>query len=266
MDKILAMLIASWRSARSYRLRFLISALSLVATVVPIYYVSGALQQFMADKIRVEGHQYFAFLVVGLATFSLLTAAVTALPSAVGTGIGNGTLETLLGTPIRMPELLAGLVAYDACWAFVRALLVVATAALFGAHFVWGRSLVALAIALLIVASYVPFGLIGTALVLSFRTTGPLPQAVLLVSGLFGGVYFPTRVIPTWIQHLADVVPLAYGLRALRGVLIDGASLSAVARDLALLTLMTVILLALSVGALAVAVRHVKRAGALAHQ
>jgi ABC-2 type transport system permease protein len=265
MNKAAALLLASWRAARSYRLRLVLSALALMVTVVPVWYAATALQPLMASKIQGQGHQYFAFLLVGMSTFSLLTFAVTALPTAVANGIGNGSLESFLCTPIRFSELLAGLVAYDFAWALVRASLVIGMGAIFGADFVWGKVLTAIVVVALILAAYMPIGLIGAALMLAFRTSGPLPQAVLLVSGLLGGVYFPTHVVPSWIQSVSVLVPLTYGLRALRGTLIDGAPVTAIASDVGILSAIALVLGVVSVVLLSAAMRHVRRTGTLAH-
>ncbi len=243
----------------------LLSAAALMVTVVPVWYAATALQPLMAAKIQGQGHQYFAFLLVGMSMFGVLTFAVTALPTAVAGGIGNGSLESFLSTPIRASELFAGLVAYDFVWALVRASLIVVMGAVFGAHFVWAKLLTALVVGALLLAAYVPIGLIGAAFMLVFRTTGPLPQAVLVLSGLLGGVYFPTQVIPSWIQGVSVCVPLTYGLRALRGTLIDGAPLRAIVGDVGMLAAIAVVLGGVSVVTLSAAMRHVRRVGSLTH-
>jgi ABC-type multidrug transport system permease subunit len=263
MGKTLALLVAQWRSARSFRLRMVFSIVALVASVVPTFYIANALQPFMASRIQGQGHEYFGFLLLGMACFSLLTTAVTALPNAIGAGISSGSFESMLATPIRLPELLAGMVAYDFTWSLIRAAFVLSAGAVLGADFVWTRALVAAGIIILIVAAYFPIGMIATALVLAFRTPGPLPQAVLLLSGLLGGVYFPTKVIPTWVQQISSGIPLSYGLRALRSVLIDGAPLASVARDLAFLAGLGAMLMLLAVPAFVAAMRYVRRAGTL---
>src|SRR5262245_63136921 len=97
------------------------SIVALVASVVPTFYIANALQPFMAERIQGQGHEYFGFLLLGMACFSLLTTAVSALPNAVGAGISSGSFESMLATPIRLPELLAGMVAYDFTWSLVRA-------------------------------------------------------------------------------------------------------------------------------------------------
>ena len=263
MRKALALLTATWRAARSYRLRLIMSIAALCVVIVPVYFIANGLQQLMGAKIQGEGSQYFGFVLVGMVVFSLLSAAVTSLPNAISSGISNGSLEALLSTPIRMPELLLGLSAFDLTWTIIRALVVLSCGAILGARFAWINLPMAIAIMLLVVVAYIPFALISAALVLAFRTPGPLPQVILLGSGLLGGVYYPTRVIPSFVRHSADFVPLTYGLRALRAVLLDGAPLRSVAWDLAMLVSMTAVLFAIGAASLHAALAYVRRAGTL---
>ncbi|HEX6925915.1 MAG TPA: ABC transporter permease [Longimicrobiaceae bacterium] len=263
MHEVFALLRASWLTASSYRLSWVISLGSLLLAVVPLYFVANALQPVMADTIRTEGGQYFAFVLVGVVAYSFLGSAAESLPGAVGGGITTGTLEALLGTPTPIPVILAGLTSYRLCWTAARAALLLSAGALFGARLEWEQLPIALAILVLIILAYLPVGLVAAALVLTFRTSGPLTKAVLTLSVLLGGVYYPTHVIPSWIERISAVVPLTYGLRALRRTLLEGMPLSAVAADVAILCVFVVVLLALGMVAFSAALRHARRAGTL---
>lgn len=264
MDKMLALLRANWMSASSYRVGIVLSLVSLIVMTFPIYFVAGALQPLMAESIQAQGDEYFGFLLVGMIAFSFLTVAVNAVPSAIGGAIGSGTLEALIGTPTRLPTLLAGLISYELLWTLVRALLLIATGALLGAYFDWRNTLIAAFVLGLIILAYLPFGLFAAAAVLAFRTTGPFPKAVLTISGLLGGVYYPTKVIPSWLQHVSDFVPLTYGLRALRRTLLEGLPFRSIVPDLGILLGFTAVLLALSAYAFSAALRYGRRTGTLA--
>lgn len=264
MREALALMRAGWLTATSYRLNMVFSVLALLVTVVPFYFIANALQPVMADAIRNEGRQYFGFLVVGTVAFSFLSVAVTALPGAVGSGIRSGNLEALLATPARLPAILAGLIGYNIAWTMLRALLLIGFGLLLGVKVDWGNILLASGIVGMIVLAYLPVGLAAAALVLAFRTTGPLPQGVLIASGMLGGVYYPTHVIPAWIERLSDVIPLTYGLRALRRTLLDGAAAGEVAQDLGILAAFIVALTLASGAGFLAALRHARRAGTLA--
>ena len=255
---------ASWRANLTYRLRTALSLVSLLASVVPIYFVADALQSTMADSIQAEGGQYFGFLVVGIVTFSFMSAAVNRLPEVVSSGIGNGTLEALFSTPPSFPVLLSGMVGYGFVWTAVRSGLFLAAAWLLGANVSLVHAPAALIVLALIVLAHLPFGIIGSAAVLAFRTSGPIGTAVMAVSALLGGVYYPTQVVPSWIEPVTGLVPVTYGLRALRGIVLEQQPLSAVAGDVAVLGLFAGGLLVASLLAFRLAFRYARRSGTLA--
>lgn len=266
MREAVALVRASWLSATSYRLSTVLSLFSLIVTVVPLYFVAGALQPFMADAIATEGTHYFAFLLIGMISFSFLSHAVGAVPGAIGGGIKTGTFEALLSTPTRLPYLLGGMTGYGYLWTGIRAALLLAAGVVLGAQFAWDRTLIAAGILLLIVLVHIPFGLIAASMMLAFRTTARVPAVVLGMSGLLGGVYYPTHVIPSWIEYFADAIPLSYGLRALRRVFLEGWAVThpQVMTDLAILLAFIVVLWALGAWMFSVAMRYARRMGTLA--
>lgn len=264
MKRVGALALAQWRILRTYRMQTLISLGGLLASIVPLYFVANAVQPIMAGSIVNEGGSAFGFLVVGLATFMLVTVAITSLPQTISDRINSGVFEALLTTPTSFSELLFGLNLFDLAFATVRAMVLFAAAALLGASFAPHGIALGLAILLLTVAAHLPFGLIGAAMVLAFRTAGPLPKMVMLVSGLLGGVYYPTTVIPSWLRSVSTVLPLSHGLRALRRVLLQGAGLASVAPDLLALAGAGALLLGVGALALSAALKHARLHGTLA--
>lgn len=264
MREIGALIRISWQTSFSYRVSVLLSLGSLLFSVVPLYFVARALQPLMASSIANQGGEYFAFLLVGLVGLWFISTAVNSPAGAFSAGIRSGTLEALLATRASLPELLLGMVGYGFLWTALRAAVLMAAGMAFGVHIAWGSLLAATFILALLTLAYLALGLMMAALVLAFRTTGPLPNAILLISGLLGGVYYPTSVIPSWIQSLSNVIPLTYGLRALRRTLLEGRPLSAVGADVLTLAGFTLLLLAASLFVLAEALRYSRRTGTLA--
>jgi ABC-2 type transport system permease protein len=260
---IRALLRAGWITARSYKLSLGLSLASLVLTVVPLYFIAEALQPIAQRSISTETSQYFAFVLVGNVALSFVQASVGALPTSIGSGINSGYFESLLVTPASRGSLLAGLSSYSLVWTTLRATLLLVAGWILGAPIHWSRALPAVAIIALIVLAHWAIGLLAASLVIAFRTTGPLPQAVVLLSVLFGGTYYSTSVIPSWLQSIAAATPLAYGLRSLRRVLLSDTSLMSVAPDIGWLVIFTLALGAVGALAFTWALDYAKRAGSL---
>lgn len=264
MREILALVRAQWLIVTTYRTRLAFTVLSVVVGVVPVYFVARALQPLLADAIAGQGGQLFAFIVVGTIAMLFIATAVGTLPAAIGSGISTGVWESLLATPARVPALLGGLTAYELLWTLARCIVLLVAAWLLGARVAWDGVLLSLGVLALIVLAYLPFGVITAALVLAFRSATPLPRAVLVASALLGGVYYPTTVIPGWIQGVSAWIPLTYGLRALRRTLLEGWTFAQVLPDLEMLVLFDAVLATVAAVAFAAALRHARRAGTLA--
>ena len=264
MSKILALIAAQWRVAMSYRLQTLISFGGLVFTVVPLFFIAQAVQPVMANAIRTEGGNAFGFLLVGTIALLLVTTALSVVPSALASGIGSGTLEALLSTPTPMPTLLVGISAFPLVMATLRAGVLLIAGWLLGVSMSPASLPLALGILAVIILAHAAIGLISGAMVLAFRTAGPLSRLVLIASSLLGGVYYPTHVIPSWLRVVSEVLPLSYGLRALRRVLLQEASIQDVAPDLLILLGETTLLVALGTGLFSMAFRYARRQGTLA--
>lgn len=263
MSRTLALARAGFLTDASYKVGMLVSLAGLVATTVPVYLVSRAMQPLMAESIAGQGGDYFAFVLLGMMATYFVATACNAIPGALASGVRNGTLEALLATPAPLPVLLAGLAAYPLLWTLLRAAVLLAAGAALGARFAWEGAAAGFVVLCLVVLAHAPFGLIAGALLLAFRTSGPLLQGVLVASMLLGGVYYPVEVVPAWVRPAAEAMPLGYGLRALRMALLEGARPAALLRDLAVLAAMAAGWMAAGTGALALALRHARRAGTL---
>lgn len=264
MGEVAALVWAQWRTNLSYRVRMVYTLLGVVVSVVPLFFIADAVQPVMAEAIAEEGGQAFGFLLVGLAGVGMISVAILALPRAISAGVSTGVLEALMATPASIPRILAGLSSYEIGFALVRTLVTLGVGWALGANLQPGGVAWGLLILVLITAAHLPFALMASALVLAFRTTGPLPQAVMLVSTLLGGAYYPTHVIPSWLESVSTAVPLAYGLRALRGVMLEGLPLGAVLPDLLVLCAAGAVLFAVGGVSFSLALRYARRNGTLA--
>jgi ABC-2 type transport system permease protein len=258
-----ALIRARWLTIASYRLQLVFSTAGLVVSIIPVYFISRALQPMMANAIKTEGQEYFAFLVVGLISMAFINTATGALHSTFSSDISSGALEAVLATPVSMPALLLGMLGQAFSWTALRAIMTMTGAALLGAQIVWSHALTATAVLMLTVLAYVGLGILCAAFVVAFRTTGPFPTAVVAASMFLGGVYYPTSVIPSWLSAISAAVPLTYGLRALRRTLINGASVWEISSDIGMLLGFVVVLLAISTAVFAWSLRYARHAGTL---
>lgn len=258
-----ALTLAAWHQAKSYRLSLVMQVFGLLLTVIPLYFIANALQPTMAGKISAESAEYFSFMLVGSIALTFVTIGVSSLQGTIATGISNGYFESLLMTRTPVALLLVGLTSYPLILGTIRGAVMIIAGWILGAPIAWSQAVPALLIILLLFAVHWGIGLLGSGLIMAFRTAGPLTSIVTTISLFFGGVYYPVTVIPSWLRNIADATPLAYGLRALRRVLLLGDGLGDVGNDLAILAAMGVVTLVIGAAAFSIALSYAKKAGTL---
>ena len=264
MRRLLAVARAYTLSMLTYRTRTLVSLLTVLIAVVPVYFVASALQPLAAKAIASESTEYFTYLIVGSVASFVVAEAVSSIPSLVNSYITSGTLEQLLTTPIRWPSLLAGLSAYGFAWVALRALVLLVTAWVWATSTIaWPRMLEFTMLMAMLAAAYVGVGLIAGALVLSIRSSLFVPQAVGTISALLGTVYFPASVLPPVFAPFAVLVPTTPALRAARQILLRDQPLTSVMPDV--LQLLAWALGGMAIGGLCfhLALQHARRSGTL---
>jgi ABC-type polysaccharide/polyol phosphate export permease len=170
------------------------------------------------------GGAYFPFVCTGMMIQLIVVAALGALGSALAREANEGTLEPELTAGGNPLALIVGSAAAPALLASFQVLIygIVGTLC-FGLDLGSSRpGPAALAVTLTLIAC-TPVGLLGAAAWLLFRRPGIVTTAVLLGFGLLGGVYFPIALLPDLLAQIAEWVPLAAGLEALRAALLSGA-------------------------------------------
>jgi energy-coupling factor transporter ATP-binding protein EcfA2 len=80
---------------------------------------------------------------------------------------------------------------------------------------------------------------------------------------LIGGVYYPTTILPEWMQLISRVSPATYILDAVRRALIDGASINDLLPDLWPLLVMAFVFIPIGLWGFGRAERYAKRTGKL---
>ncbi len=264
MHRLLAVTRAYSLGMVTYRTRTLVSLLSVLIAVVPVYFVAGALQPLAARAIASESTEYFTYLIVGSVASFVIAEAVSAIPSLIGSYITSGTLEQLLTTPIRWPSLIGGLSVYGFVWVALRALVLLVTAWIWATSTIaWPRMLEFTLIMALLGIAYLGVGLVAGALVLSVRSSLFIPQAVATLSALLGTVYFPVGVLPPAFAPFAGFVPTTPALRAARQILLRDQNLSVVLPELVQLAGWALAGAIIGGACFHLALQHARRAGTL---
>ncbi len=186
------------------------------------------------------------FIVPGVAALLLTLTLLLLTAMAIVRERERGTLEQLIVTPITRSGLMLGKLL-----PFVLVGYVQMTVILFLGHFVFNVPLrgsipLLYALSLLFIIASLALGLFVSTLV---RTQGQAMQLsfmIILPTILLSGFMFPREAMPPLAQWIGNLFPITYYLRILRGILLKGAGLDAVWKDVAALGAFAVVLITFS--------------------
>lgn len=144
----------------------------------------------------------------------------------------RGTLETLLATPTRPLEVMAGKIApYVLVGAMQVALMLLAARYLFGVPFLGGAFAFTVAVAIFILVN-LSLGFLFSTLARTQMQAMQMTFFVFLPSILLSGFMFPFAGMPAWARMMGEVIPTTHFIRAVRSIMLKGADLSDVRPDL----------------------------------
>ncbi len=123
---------------------------------------------------------------------------------------------------------------------------------------------VVVAVIVLSIIVFAAVGNFGAALVIVVQQSGTIVAGALSIIGVISGTLFPITELPSWLQKIAHLSPLTYGLEALRSATLAEQPPTSYARDLLVLMGFAIVLVPLSAWVLERAFRVAQRRGTLA--
>lgn len=246
--------------ASSYRIQFVTGLLGGFANIITFYYISRLVR--LGDSLSPD--QYFAFVVIGILIYTIITATLTTAPMVLRQELVAGTFERLLLAPGSTIASIVALLLYPVLYALLTAVaMVVFAAAVFGVELRWETVPAALPLALLAVLSFVPFGILLQASVVIGKKAPPGTTYVIFGLGLISGLYFPVSLLPAWVRWMSEVQPFTPAVDLLRWSLSGRPLAGSVWFNVAKLTGFAALMVPVALAALAAMLRKSRRRGTI---
>jgi len=254
------------RSEASYRVAFILQFLNIFFQVGVFYFISRLLGPAAAPYLEPYRGDYFAFVLIGIAFAGYFGVGLSSFSGSLRQAQTTGTLEAMLATPTRLPQIVLGSALWDYALTTLKVLVYLAFGALaFGVNFGGGNFPAALLILALTLAAFSSLGIIAASFIMVLKRGDPVTWAFSALSGLMGGVYYPLSVLPEPLQWVGRLLPVTYALEGMRLALLNGAPFRELLPQVLALAAFTAVLLPLSLWAFRRAVRRARIDGSLTH-
>jgi ABC-2 type transport system permease protein len=261
LRRVRAFVVRDFQLAVSYRLEFFLRILTILLIVTTFYFVSRI---FVGSNTAFsQWRDPLAAWITGLAVLNYFMTGFSSLANAIRSEQMQGTLESVLLSPINVPTLLVSSSAWDLVFATFHSSLYLFFGWLFFDVHYQGNFPLAFLFLVLTTLVLACIGILSASFAMVFKRGDPFSILLGTGSALFSGVFFPTQLLGAGFGTVSRILPPTYGLDGIRRVLIEGQGFSQVREPLMTLLIFLAILLPFSLWVFGRAVRRAKREGSL---
>ena len=156
-------------------------------------------------------------------------------------------MENLLSTPVHPGEVITGKIIPYILVGYVQVFLVLLAARFLFNVPMLGSIPLLLILVLLFILANLAVGITFSTIAKNQLQAVQMAFFFFLPSLLLSGYMFPFRGMPGWAQDIGEMLPLTHFLRVVRGILLKGNGLSAIAPDLWPIALFLAVMLTIAV-------------------
>ncbi len=157
------------------------------------------------------------FLFPGILSMTVLFTSVFSAVSIVWDR-EFGFLKEVMVAPVSRVAVALGKVAGGSTVAMLQGALILILAPLIGIRLSWGQLIVLVGLMLLLAAVMTSFGILIAARQRTMEGFHMIMQFLLMPMFFLSGAFFPLRDVPLWMEWLAKVNPVTYGVDPMRQV------------------------------------------------
>lgn len=221
-------------TVRAYVLRWAANPIMLLRSPLgPILGLVGfTVVYHVAGQSRAGGQDIVGFLVIGMLATQAWTAAVWGSGNALQAEIYSGTVGALVVAPGRTSAVMLGYGIGSAVWGLPGLVACIGVGLGLGAHFDIQHPVAAVVSLVAVYGSALAVGLGFGGLFILSRQSNALSNFLQAPIYLLAGFYVPRSALPSWLQWISEVIPIAHAVDALRLTALSGGSFSTVWRSL----------------------------------
>lgn len=187
------------------------------------------------EEKEVKDFEYIDFMVPGILAMVIMFSGLTGYALETATNREKGILRRIKVSSLPLSSFISGGIASVLAFSLLQTVALLSFGALVFRLRIRGNYLYIAVLVLLGTLTFLALGFMIASLARNSRSAGLAAQAVGLPMMFLSGIFFSVEWVPTPMKVIARCLPLYYLGDGLRGVMIDGASLSDIWLDLAVL-------------------------------
>ncbi|ANE46336.1 ABC transporter permease [Paenibacillus swuensis] len=179
--------------------------------------------------------KYIDFLVPGIVAMMIMNNNLNGVAGQISSWRERGILRRMQSTPLQSSSFIAAQISARLLMNGMQAVIVLVIGSLVFGTQVNGSWLLLLSFVVLGTLAFMSIGFIIAGLAKTPESAGPIAGFISFPLIFLGGVFFPIKDMPEWLQGIVNLLPIAHLSTAMRQIMNVGAGFTEVWGELALL-------------------------------
>ena len=190
----------------------------------PVFFmVLFGLLGFGGDRVK-----YINFLLPGMIVMALMTTCIISTAVDIVSDRSKGIFRRLFVTPLSKPILLGGKIINRYIIVLLQTILLIVVAVVFFGARISGNYLLFWLVLTVGMLSFLGIGFVIASFVRRTESVHPISMIAFFLLMFLGETFWPTQMMPKFLQPVTKVLPTTYLNRALREVSIEAAGIEAI--------------------------------------
>lgn len=204
--------------------------------------VTATAQSIKLQINKVYGEiEYMDFLLPGVLSMTMFMSSMMTMGNTIAGERERGELARLFMTPTSISTVISGKIISQVVREMIQAIILIFSAILIFNVVINGNILLLFLLMLVSVLCFVGFGMMISATSKTQEDYIQIVMPIAMPMMFICGVFFPKETMPWLLQKISYLLPLTYSNDAVRAIMLQGAGIEAIAFDLVVLLVFTVI-------------------------
>lgn len=204
--------------------------------------VTATAQSIKLQINKVYGEiEYMDFLLPGVLSMTMFMSSMMTMGNTIAGERERGELARLFMTPTSISTVISGKIISQVVREMIQAIILIFSAILIFNVVINGNILLLFLLMLVSVLCFVGFGMMISATSKTQEDYIQIVMPIAMPMMFICGVFFPKETMPWILQKISYLLPLTYSNDAVRAIMLQGAGIEAIAFDLVVLLVFTLI-------------------------
>jgi len=250
----------------TYKLAFSMIFFSMLLNFVSMVLFGSMFKEGTVPALATYGGDFISYILIGSIGWGFMWSVASSTSVSLRTEMEIGTIESILLTPTSIYTMILAYTAFGALFGFLSILvLLVAGYGIFGVSTFAAISIFTVIIFILTTIMMMGFAMILGGLTFWIKNIGETTPFIQGVAMLFSGTYFPIIILPESLQALAKCLPFYWSIEGLRLSLNPDIQASELMNYVLILTIFTILFVAIGAYALRRGLIKARKDGSLAY-